>query len=314
MKRMIASGAVLFVAAAAWGQGPLTLGEKIPLKVTGRIDHCAADEQNVYIAALGNNTVEVVDPARRKHVASVKGFQTPQGIAIGTRVYVANGGSGSIDVIDEKMQRKEFTTLPGGDADNLRYDAVRKTLLAGAGKALFLIPENEPAARTKIDLEGHPESFQFEHQGARVFVNVPAAGHVAVVDRKAGAVVAKWKLPTGGNYPLALDEAHGRLFVGCRKPAKLLVLDTKNGQVSGTHELGGDCDDLFYHHGKVYASCGAGVLEVFAQKNQHLTRIESLKTAPGARTCLLVPTWKQLLLAVPRHGKEEAGVWVYGLK
>src|SRR5207249_6774215 len=56
-------------------------------------------------------------------------------------------------------------------------------------------------------LAGHPESFQLERSGSRVFVNVPAAEHVAVVDRATMKVVATWPVADAkSNFPMALDE------------------------------------------------------------------------------------------------------------
>src|SRR5260370_42406769 len=77
----------------------------------------------------------------------------------------------------------------------------------------------------------HPESFQLETSGPRIFINVPSAENVTVVDRRTRTVTAKWPV-TGAksNFPMALDEANHRLFIGCRQPAKLIVLDTANGK------------------------------------------------------------------------------------
>src|SRR5258707_1310534 len=76
---------------------PLTLDKTIPLeKVEGRIDHMAADiaGQRLFVAALGNNTVEVLDLKAGKTIQSLPGFAEPQGIAFVPefdRVFVANG-------------------------------------------------------------------------------------------------------------------------------------------------------------------------------------------------------------------------------
>src|SRR5438270_138810 len=79
--------------------------------------------------------------------------------------------------------------------------------------------------------DGHPESFQLEKNGNRIFVNVPTAGQIAVVDRVKREVIAKWPLVGAqSNFPMAIDEDHHRLFVGCRKPAKFLVYDTETGK------------------------------------------------------------------------------------
>ena len=98
-----------------------------------------------------------------------------------------------------------------------------------------------------IKLSAHPEAFQLEKKGSRIFVNVPNSRHVAVVDRDKGKVVARWKTDLAfANFPMALDEADHRLFVGCRLPSKLVVLNTDSGDVIAKIDISGDCDDLFY--------------------------------------------------------------------
>lgn len=77
----------------------------------------------------------------------------------------------------------------------------------------------------QIPLSGHPESFQLERKGIRIFVNVPSTGKIEVVDREKQQVVGAWTVAARGNFPMALDEEHARLFIGTRSPAKFLVLE-----------------------------------------------------------------------------------------
>src|SRR3979409_970709 len=90
----------------ASGQAPFTLVGRVDLPgVEGRIDHLAIDTgaQRLYVAALGNNTVEVLDLKRSSHVKSVRGFRNPQGIAVvpdAKLVAVANGQGEGVQFID----------------------------------------------------------------------------------------------------------------------------------------------------------------------------------------------------------------------
>ena len=69
------------------------------------------------------------------------------------------------------------------------------------------------------------------------------------------------------SYPMALDDAHHRLFIGCRAPARMLVLDI-TGKVAASVEIVGDTDDLFYDAARsgVYVVGGAGFIDVFEPK------------------------------------------------
>src|ERR1043166_4093030 len=86
----------------------------------------------------------------------------------------------------------------------------------GSG-ALGIIDVGSGLKSGSIPLAGHPESFQLEQDGPRIFVNVPAANQIAIVDRIKKQVVSTWLLDGAhANFPMALDEANHRLFVGCR--------------------------------------------------------------------------------------------------
>jgi DNA-binding beta-propeller fold protein YncE len=176
--------------------------------VEGRFDHFAVDLKGnrLFLAALGNNTLEVFDAAARTHVRSVKGLRKPTGVAFlpeTGRVAVANGDNGTVRFYDA------ITLEPAGqvggldDADNVRYDATAKRLYVGYGSgALAVIDAAKQEKVGNIKLDGHPESFQLEGDGKRIFVNVPEAKHIALVDREKGAVVAKWPVrEAGANFP-----------------------------------------------------------------------------------------------------------------
>src|SRR5205807_844152 len=106
--------------------------------------------------------------------------------------------------------------------------------------------------------------------GPRLFVNVPEAGQIAVLDRSRSAATARWPLTgASANFPMALDEADHRLFIGCRRPARMLVYDTASGREVAGADIGGDTDDLFYDAARkrIYVSCGAGVVDVLRQQD-----------------------------------------------
>ena len=150
------------------------------------------------------------------------------------------------------------------DADNIRYDVATHTLYVGYGAgALGLINATSAKHLGDIPLKGHPEAFHLELAGPRIFVNVPSAHHVAVVDRATRAVITTWPLQGAeANFPMALDDTQHRLFVGVRTPPLLLVLDTESGKEMARVPSVGDADDLFYDapHRRIYIAGGAGAL------------------------------------------------------
>ena len=235
-RRWMICGAALwgftgFVQAA--GETMLDLQATITLPgVKGRIDHFTIDtkRQRLFVAALGNDTVEVIDLNQHRRERSLSGFGEPQGVLYvpdHDRIYVANGKADRVDILDAASLavRKRFDA---GDADNLRFDQKGRRVLVGYGKgALRILDSDTEEVSGDIKLPGHPESFQLEEAGPRVFTNIPTANQIAVVDRIKHSVVANWDTAgAGANFPMAFDEASQRLFVGARRPAVMLVYDT----------------------------------------------------------------------------------------
>jgi DNA-binding beta-propeller fold protein YncE len=315
------------------GQERLALVQRIAMpNVEGRIDHLAVDRdrQRLYVAALGNNTVEVIDLHAGTRVYSIPRLHEPQGIAVApelTRVIIANGQGGEVqirDAADPQVALKSAVPT-SDDADNVRYDAKTTHAYVGYGNgALMAIDVASAKSAGEIKLAGHPESFQLERLGPRIFVNVPTAKHIAVLDRQAMKVVTTWPVTDAqSNYPMALDEPGHRLFIGCRRPAKVLIYDTVSGKVTGSMDIVGDTDDLFYDatRKRLYVSGGEGFLDVFQQEQQpqqqhaaKFTRVAHLPTAAGARTCLFVPELNRLYLAVPHRGNQQAEIRVFDMK
>src|SRR5215469_2969100 len=268
------AGGMLFAGACAYGQddrSPLRLEKEIALAgVEGRIDHCSVDVpgKRIFIAALGNGTVEVVDLAKGERTAEIKGLKEPQGLYYDdatSRLYVASAGDGTLRIYEGKDLTLRSTLEFGDDADNVRYDEKARQIWVGYGSGgLGNVAGGEKAE--EIPLGAHPESFQLEHNGSRVFVNVPKELGVAVVDRKKHAVISKWGLDwTAANYPMALDEGDARLFVGCRLPARLVILDTNSGHVVVKLPVVGDADDVFFDPARalVYVIGGEGAVDIF---------------------------------------------------
>jgi len=315
----LASAIVIIHGSSA--QEPLSTTGAIELpRVQGRIDHLAFDgaSQRLFVAALGNNTVEVLDVKAGKHLRSLSGFREPQGIAAvpdAKLVAIANGQGEGVQFVADDYRMTQTVRL-GDDSDNVRYDTTAKRIYVGFGSgALAAIDPVDAKVLGEATLSGHPESFQLERTGPRIFVNVPTADQVAVVDRGSMKVVATWPVTAAkANFPMALDEANHRLIIGCRRPAKALVYDTTSGKELTAFDIVGDTDDLFYDAARkrLYVSGGEGFLDVFQSADANrFTRVAHVATASGARTSLFVPELSRLFLAVPHRGSQRAEIRVY---
>jgi hypothetical protein len=307
--------------AAAGAVQTLVLERKIPLgEVRGRIDHLAIDlaRDRLFVAELGNNSLGVVDLGAGKLVRRIGNLDEPQGIAYDPAtdtVFVADAGDGLVHrFAGADLMPLEPVQL-GADADNVRLDPEADRVVVGyGGGALALIDAASGKPATEIRLPGHPESFQLEHSGPRIFVNVPGARQITVVDRSNGRQVASWGLGDAqANFPMALDDADGRLVIGYRDPALLAVFDTGTGAPVARLPACGDTDDVFLdrQRHRLYLSCGAGFIDVVQWRDDAYRELARIPTIPGARTALFVPERDRLYLAVRASGSEGAAVWVF---
>jgi DNA-binding beta-propeller fold protein YncE len=303
----------------------LQLIETISLQnVSGRIDHLSFDSKNnlVFVAALGNNTVEVIDLKNKKLIHSIKDLHEPQGVAFipeNNSLVVANGDNGECDVFNATDFQKTNSIQLGDDADNVRYDATDKKIYVGYGNGgIATIDATTFKLINEIKLPGHPESFQIDKHEKKMYVNVPDEKQIVVIDLSQNKIIAQWKNTTANaNFPMALDEANHRLFIGCRHPAKLIVLDTQTGKIISSFDIDGDTDDIFYNASakEIYVSCGSGYVDVFNQIDaNHYTINGKMKTNSGARTSLFIPQLHQLIIAAPARIGSNAQLMIYKTK
>jgi YVTN family beta-propeller protein len=296
-------------------EGKIALGE-----VKGRIDHMALDQlrSRLFVAELENNSVGVVDLTARKVIHVITGLTEPQGVGYEPStdtLYVANGGDGSVRLYRGADYAETGRINLGDDADNIRIDPDTKHVLIGYGGGA--IATIDPAKRVKIAdfrLPAHPEGFQLDRKTNRIFVNVPRARVIVMLDGTSGQQKAAW--PTkdaGGNFPMALDEDAQRVLVAFRAPGRLAAFSARDGESVASVELCGDADDLFVDpkRGRVYVSCGEGFIDVLDARAADYRRLARVPTVRGARTSYFVPSVDRLFLAVRAASLEPAAVWVY---
>jgi DNA-binding beta-propeller fold protein YncE len=292
--------------------------------VEGRIDHLAIDSagERLFVCALGNNTVEVLDLRKGERRRSITGLGAPQGVTYLPeldRIFVANDKGGICKIYDGKSFQTVGELDLKDDADNVRYDSAAKQIYVGFGSGgIGIIDAADGKQLGSIKLSAHPEAFELEKQGKRIFVNVPTARQVAVIDRDKGEVIATWKTDGAfGNFPIALDETNHRLFVGCRLPSKVVVLNTESGEVVTKVDMSGDPDDVFYDskRRRIYAICGTGKIDLIEQVDANTYKaLAKIDTADGARTGLFVPERDSLFVAVPHRGSQQAEIRRYQIK
>ena len=319
---ILASLAVLSPAAFGRDRPMLVLVRTIPLpEVKGRIDHLALDRENhrLFVAAFGNNSVEVVDLDSGRCIHSITGVAAPQCVLYlpaDRTLAVTSSGTGTCDVYDGATYRKISTARIGDDADNMQYDGAEHDILIGYGSGgLAALDEHSGLRIGDSRLSAHPEGFLLERSGRRVFINVPRHRNVVVLERPRFARIGAIALDGAGrNYPLAMDEAHHRLFTCLRNPGRLAVMNTETLRQIGSIRIADDADNLHFDsaRGLLFASCGRGFIDVVSQVDaDHYVLQAQIRTAWGARTSVFSQESGLLYLAVPRSRGQRAEIRVY---
>jgi hypothetical protein len=312
---------------AAASQRPLVLSGSVPLEgVKGRFDHFAFGQGRVFVSALGNDTVEVINVFGGIVEHTITGVPNPQGVVFSPethKLFVASA-KGKVYIYDAGSFDLISSVAFEGRADNLRYDAANKRIYVACGD------DEKNAAIATIDattnqrleeeykLGGEPESFQLESSGPNIYVNIPELKQIAVINRNTKEIT-RWPL-TGLrlNFPMALDEADHRLFVGIREPARLAIFDTTTGHLIVASPSAEDTDDLYYdaEHKRVYVPGGEGVIDVFQMNDpDHYRLLAKIPTSLGGRTAGYFGRqdkgMHRFFLAVPARGGQNAELRIF---
>ncbi|MGF6307276.1 DNA-binding beta-propeller fold protein YncE [Bradyrhizobium sp. i1.8.4] len=299
---------------------PLQLEAKILLgDVRGRIDHMAIDlkRQRLFVAELGNDSLGVVDLASRSLIRTITGLNEPQGVGYEPStdtLYVANARDGSVKLFDGNAYKATGTIDLGSDADNVRVDAVAGRVVIGYGEGGLAMVDPSSRNRTQnVALKAHPESFQIDANTGRIFVNLPDAHAVAIVDERSGNAIASWPMDKSGNFAMALDHDRGRVLVAFRNPPELAIFSMADGKSLWKAETCGDVDDIFVDpkRARAYVSCGAGFIDVFEAAGTDYRHLARVPTSAGARTSFYVPELDRLLVAVRAGLARPAAIWVF---
>jgi DNA-binding beta-propeller fold protein YncE len=230
-------------------------------------------------------------------------------------LYVANAGDGTVRVFTGMEYAATGQIDLGDDADNIRVDSVSNQLIVGYGNGgLAVIDIANFRKLAEVPLSVHPEGFQLDLSSNQIFVNLPRARAIAVVDRQSGKQTASWPMRIGaGNFPMALNQDAGHVLAAFRTPAKLGVFSAKDGALIASPDICGDADDVFVdaRRHRVYISCGQGFIDVLNAQGNAYQRVARIQTVSGARTSLFIPELDRLILAVRASSGEPAAVWVY---
>ncbi len=325
----VAIGLLASIPAIA-AENPLTLQTSIPLPgVQGAFDHFAADLEGnrLFLAAEEHKTVEVFDLKTGKPLQSIQGFDTPHAIVYEKEknvLYVTDSGvddgtEGYIRVVSGDSYKITDSIKVLAAADSAGYDAAAHLMYADTGGLAVIDTKTATkVAEIKAD-SARVEAINFEHNGSRMFANFRTQGRrVGVFDKNSYKLLNTWPIPDATeDVPMTLNEPDHRLFVVCRKPARLVVFDTKTGKVIASLPSVDRADDMAYDsvNRMIYVSGGDGFIGVYSQKDpDHYEHVANVASGPAAKVSIFVPELKRLYVASSAKGTEPAKILIYNVK
>ena len=300
---------------------------------TGDFDHFAVDydRNRLLLAAEDHGTLEIFDLNNLNHLNSIAGFGNPHSILVrkGTpTVFITDSEKQgpTIRSADTYAKKQSVTLTPG--SDTAKYDASSNILyVVTGGKDVDMKTANleavNPDTGAKLGSitfsDNHVEAMAFVDGDPRLFINLAQTNKIAVVDRKAMKVLATWPVPPAKqNAMVAFDPSQHRLYVVCRDPGMVVVMNSDTGAVVATQPAPLRADEVQYDataH-RLYVPGGEGYMGIYDTSDpDHLKLLEKVTTAPGAKTGLLLPASHRLFLAVsPGETKSMAKVLTYEVK
>jgi DNA-binding beta-propeller fold protein YncE len=311
---------------------PLRLVQKISMpNVTGRIDHLGVDidGKRLFVAAVENGSLEVLDLNSAKWLRSIPGFKTPTEMAFVpelNKLFVVSRDDGMIRVFNGSSLSQVNTLKLELGANRILYDPATKLLYVGYGAKLAgfdygrvgMVDARSDKLLGDVVVESHPSQILVDNGAQRIIVAVWELGRIDVFDGRDHRPVLSWK--TGGQSgDMDLDQTHHRLFVATRNdPQKMLVYDSDSGQEIASLPAEGRMNGVYYDslQKRIYVSCGrdlpAGVVFVYQQKDpDHYEFLSKVPTGPGAGTSFWVPQFNRYYVAVPARESEPAAILVF---
>jgi DNA-binding beta-propeller fold protein YncE len=297
--------------------------------IEGDLDHLAIDTagQRLFVCAEDNGTLRIIDLKTGKLDRTVKGFKNPHSILYlpeQSELYVTDG-SKAVQILDSNTftVKRTIATTPG--ADSIGVDRKNHLMYAVTGgkdvplptSGIAVIDTKSAKVLKEVPINAiHVEAMALEESGPRIFVNVTDKNYLAVIDREAGKITAQWHIAEAQeNAPLAFDEPHQRLFVVCRKPGKLVVLDSKTGRSLASFATGEHADEVIFDkaHHRIYVAAGEGKIYPYDEVDaDHFKALPPIPSASGAKTAVLSPDGSKLYVSVsPGDGKTGAKVLMY---
>jgi YVTN family beta-propeller protein len=310
--------AVLFTATSLVAQQPYKVIDKWKIGGEGGWDYLLADPSAHRLYITHGTRVEVLDTTTGKSVGAISGLHGTHGIALDTTGkygYISDGGGNAVVVFDRATLATVATVPTGGqNPDGIVFEPSTQTVWAfeGRSKDVTVIGTDPIAVNpawkvlATIPLPGKPEFPAVDGQG-NVYDNIEDKNVIVHLDAHTLKLIDTWEAGCNSPSGLAIDVSGARLFPVC-DGNKMSVVDAKTGHVLATPSIGDGPDAAGWSDANklAFASSGDGILSVVDASTPDYKTIQSLVTAPRARTMAYDPGTDRIYLVTAESGPAPA--------
>jgi DNA-binding beta-propeller fold protein YncE len=299
--------------------------------IKGRIDHMEVDVRGrrLFVAALENGSVEVIDLRKGKWSRNIPGFQSPQGITYLltlNKLFVANENDDSLRVFQGNTLALIDTICLDKGGNRIAYDPRSGNLYVGYGGRsakkdygeIGIIDPRSDRRIGDIRVGIRPAEILIDKSGGKLFVFDSIANQIQLIDPKTRQIIFTWPVNSQRPGDAAFDEASHRLFFGTRTPAEMIVIDSDSGNIVADLPTVEGMDGVYFdaRRKRIYVSGGrdfeVGAVFVYEQQSaDHYTQLGQVPTRAGAGTSLWSPELNRLYVAAPTTDKEAAAILVF---
>jgi DNA-binding beta-propeller fold protein YncE len=303
----------------------------LPEITGGDFDHFAFDlkHDRLYVSAEVYGSIEVFSLRSGAHILSARGVvKSPHKLIFvpdSNELFVADADDASCKILDATDLHliKRIALEPGPDSGV--YDPKSRTFYVGNGghnakseisyisgisidqqRVIYRIPVKAGTLKTMV----------IDDKTHRLYVNMRDKQLIGVIDLSSKSLIATWQVEgLNLNSAMTLDARHQRLFVGSRKPGKLFILDTENGDLVSKLDIVDISDDMTYDapHRRLYISGADGVDVISQEDPNHYRSIQHVDTF-GGKTSVYVTSLKRFYVVHTKGEKaHEAGLQIFAV-
>jgi len=316
MKQLVFSFLLACSIASARADGPYHFIKEIPIGGDGGWDYLAVDSAAKRLYVSHATRVVVIDLARDAVIGEITNTPGVHGIALAPksdRAFVSNGRGNNASVVDLKTLQTTAQVATGANPDAILFEPSQNEIYAfnGRGRSATVIAADSGKAVATIDLDGKPEFACADPAAGRIYNNLEDKNEVAVIDLKTHTVTNRWPIAPGESASgMAIDAKNHRLFLGCDNNL-MVMMDSATGKVLAGVPIGAGVDANAFDPGTglAFASCGeSGTTTIAKEDGDKLTVVQTLTTAPGARTMTLDEATHKIYLPAAGYEAPTNGV------